>query len=323
MKHQKAAKVLIAVVLIAVLAVALAVTAIFFSRNHAVEPPTPSPDQPTVEVEVPDEVVNILLLGMDARNYEDLSRSDSMILVSYNQTKNEVRMVSFMRDSWVHIPDHGWNRLNTATVFGGIDLLMDTLNENFDVQVEDYVQIKFDDFKKVIDIIGGIDVDLTSDEIWYINHKLHTEDNDWSNDITSEAGVVHLNGAQALWHCRDRTIGQADYARTKRQRTVLKAVCEKVLNDCDAKTMLQLVSHAFQCVNTEMSVLEIGDLAVEVLTQGMPEIEDARVPFDEMYQGVSKNGASVLELDMEANRDALQEFLTQGWTHFETQVVSE
>lgn len=113
--------------------------------------PTPTPEPEMVDVEVDDDVVNILLLGMDARSYDVYSRSDTMILASYNKTKHEVKLVSFLRDSWVDIPGYGWNRLNAATAFGGPELLIDTLKTNFDLDIDHYAQIKFDDFKEIID----------------------------------------------------------------------------------------------------------------------------------------------------------------------------
>jgi LCP family protein required for cell wall assembly len=163
------------------------------------------------ETQKKEEVINIVLTGMDARAYETKSRSDSIILVSYNTADHTVKMVSFLRDTWVYLPERGWGRINSATAYGGTGLLINTLNENFDLDIQNYVQIKFDDFKKVIDILGGVDVELTQSEINYINNKLHTDDNDWKNDVKAKPGIVHLNGTQTLWHCRNRTIGDGSW----------------------------------------------------------------------------------------------------------------
>ncbi len=274
-----------------------------------------------VKIEKPDDITNILLLGMDTRNYQIKSRSDSMILVSYNRTKNEARMVSFMRDSWVKIPGHKYNRLNTATAFEGPDLLIQTLDENFGVTVDHYIQIKFDDFREIIDTLDGVDIEMSKSEIWYVNDKLHTEDEDYENDIEQESGLVHLNGKQALWHCRNRTIGHADYQRTDRQRQVLTALLSQAYEKLDAKKAISLVLFCLDHVNTDMDFDALSEIAKVVFEHGLPSIEDARVPFDDTYRGANINGASVLEIDIEGNAKLVQEFLSSGWTHVEEREI--
>lgn len=278
------------------------------SQETPVINPTPTPS-PT-PTSMPDKTVTVLLLGTDARNNESRSRTDTMVLVVYNQTKNTVKMVSLMRDTYVEIPGHGWNRLNAATALEGPELLMDTLEHNFGVSTDYYALVKFDGFQSIIDIIGGVDVELTRSEIRYINRKLHEEDKDWNNDIYAEPGIVRLNGAQALWHCRNRSSSQSDFDRTGRQRTVLKAMCQEAVDNMSIGMAIQLIPEAFKAVDTSMPLTTIVDLAVTVLNNGMPEIEDARLPFDGTFTGATKNGASVLEIDIDQNRRLLNAFLT-------------
>lgn len=176
------------------------------------------------------DIINILLVGMDARSYETVSRSDCMIIASYNKKTHSVKLTSILRDTWAHLPEYGWSRINTATAYGGVGLLVNTVNELLDLDIQHYVQIRFEEFSTVIDILDGIDVELSQSEINYINRKLHNEDRDWKNDITASPGIVHLNGKQALWHCRNRSIGNSDFARTERQRDVLEIILNKDLN---------------------------------------------------------------------------------------------
>lgn len=255
-----------------------------------------------------EEIVNILLTGMDARSYDTRSRSDAIILLSYNKTTKNIKMVSFMRDSWVYLVDKGWSRINAATAYGGTGLLINSINYNFDLDIQNYVEIKFNDFKKVIDIIDGIDVQLSQAEIDYINNKLHVEDNDFNNDITQSPGIVHLNGAQALWHCRNRTIGNSDFTRTERQREVLEIIINKALRQ-DLNVVINLLYEMQNYVNTNIPISTIIDMATSLLTNGNIKIETTRIPFDGMYQYANKNGASVLELDMDKNKEALWNFL--------------
>lgn len=243
------------------------------------------------------EVFNILLVGVDARDYEENSRSDTIILASYNRTKHSVKLVSFLRDTYVNIPSKGWNKLNSATSFGGVGMLINTLNENFNLDIQHYVQIKFDDFKRVIDLMGGLDVELTDAEIRYINKKLHIEDNDYDNDITAKAGVVHLNGTQTLWHCRNRSIGNSDFTRTDRQREVLGLLLDKTL-DLSASQMSALVYSMKDYVELNVPLNLILSLSKDAIIANELTVESYRVPFDGEFAFATKGGASVLTLDM-------------------------
>lgn len=285
--------------------------------------PTPEPEEKMVNLEVEDDIMNVLLLGMDARSYDVYSRSDTMIVASYNKTKHEVKLTSFMRDSWVEIPGYGWNRLNAATAFGGPELLIDTLTANFDIKIDHYAQIKFDDFKEIIDIIGGVDVQLTEEEVDYINNKLHTDDKDYDNDILETSGLIHLNGAQALWHCRNRSVGNSDYERTDRQRDMLETICNTIINNFNLDMAVKLIPKVVSYVDTDMGLLDITNMGIAFLKNGQPEIENTRVPFEGLSWGANINGASVIELDMEATIEELHSFLFEDWTHIEQKPASK
>lgn len=255
-----------------------------------------------------DEVYNILLAGVDTRGNSFYSRSDSMILLSYNKTDHVVKMVSFMRDSYVYLPERGWGRINSATAYGGIGLLVNTINENFDLDIQNYVQIRFNDFKKVIDILGGVDIELTQSEINYINNKLHTDDNDWKNDVKAQPGLVHLNGVQTLWHCRNRSIGEGDFSRTDRQRDVLTIIMNKAMN-MSASQLISLIYELKDHVDMNVPIELIIEIAEDALVSKNLIIESYRVPFDGMYKFANKNGASVLEIDIEAITEELHNIL--------------
>ena len=282
-------------------------------KDEPDEPPEPEME----EVEVEDKVTNIMLIGVDTRSSSTNTLSDTMMLVSYNHDKNAARIVSFMRDSWVKIPDNGWNRMNAANAFGGPELLMETVEENFGVTVDGYALTTFSDFKKIIDLVGGVDVELSKAEIDYINKKLHNEDGDYDNDIESEPGVVHLNGTQALWQVRDRSVGDADFERTSRQRDFMQALVKQTFDDLDIGKMLKLIPAVFECIRTDLDLDEILDIASSVMKQGMPAIETARVPFDGAWEYAHIEGSSVLQIDIDENAAQLDTFLHDGWTHTE------
>lgn len=292
------------------------------SPNASVGKDIPSPEvviPPTIEAEDPvgiyeqlkidEDVVNILLMGMDARNYEDLSRSDTMILISYKVSDGTIKMLSFMRDSWVYIPNKYWSRINTATAIGGPGLLINTINENFNLDIQDYVQIKFDDFKTVIDIIGGVPIELSLKEVQYINKKMHVEDGVYDNDLPNEAGLYTLNGEQSLWHCRNRSVGNSDFARTERQRNVLEAILNKIRKDVSLKQVAELVYTMKDYINTNLDLDMIIKLGTSILMQENISIETERVPFDGAYTSANKNGASVLEINIDKTTSMIHEFL--------------
>lgn len=255
-----------------------------------------------------DEIINIVLSGVDTRGHNMKSLSDSIILVSYNKTQHNVKLVSFMRDSWVYLPNRGWGRINSATVYGGMGLLINTLNENFDLDIQHYAQINFIAFKQVIDIIGGIDIELTQAEINYINEKLHSDDGDYKNDIKDKAGLVHLNGTQTLWHCRNRTIGNSDFSRTERQRDVLTILMNQVTT-LSKSEILSLIYDLKDYVEMNIPITILIDIGVDILKNRELTIESYRVPFDDMYRFASKNGASVIELDLEKITEKLHSIL--------------
>ena len=255
-----------------------------------------------------DDIVNILLVGMDARQYQTVSRSDTMILVSYNKTKHSIKMVSFLRDTWVYIPEMGWQRINAATAFGGTGLLINTINYNFDLDIQNYIQVRFEDFETIVNILGGIDVELTWDEIQYINYKLHTEDFDYSNDIIEEPGVIHLNGKQALWHCRNRSIGNSDWSRTERQRDVLNILLQKGMSMSISQAALMIYELREHC-NTNLDIYNILVLCKDALISKNISVESVALPFDDTWQYENIEGMSVMTIDLERTKEILHKFL--------------
>lgn len=256
-----------------------------------------------------DDVHNILLVGMDARPGETYSRSDTIVLASYNATDHDVALTSFMRDSWVELPGKGWQRINAATAYGGIGMLVNTVNHNFDLDVQNYIIVRFDEFEDVIDVLGGVDVELTSQEISYINRKLHEEDHDYKHDVKSGPGTVRLNGVQALWHCRNRTIGDGDFSRTDRQRQVLSQIIKQGL-EMDVTALPGLVQELSRHVSTNLEL----DLVVRLATDAIAHKDDMgidtyNIPYKDMWSYANKNGASVIEIDIPGTRDRLHAIL--------------
>ena len=255
------------------------------------------------QVPIDEEIVNILLIGVDARPGEQRSRSDTTMLVSYNRVDNSVKLISLLRDTWIQIPGHSWNRINAAHVFGGIGLTANTININFDLDVQKYVSVRFEQFAGIVDALGGVDVKLTEKEIAYINAALPTE-----TPISVGAGIKLLNGKQALTHCRNRKTGGGDFERTRRQREFMLAVFTKLKKEKSIPTLTGLLRFALDNVETNISANEIFTLAVEAVA-GAPALSSARIPFDKTWKYADKDGRSVIAIDLEKNKKLLHELL--------------
>ena len=249
------------------------------------------------------DVINVLLLGRDARNAAvEYGRTDSMIILSYNKKTNDVRMVSLLRDIYVPIEGHGWNRINTAYAFGGIGLCINTINDVFGLDIQDYVTVDFGGLISVIDSIGGIDLDLTADEVF-----MYREMGRLPGDAA--VGIHHMDGEFALIHARNRTLG-TDFERTRRQRDILTAIYQKVTASSSLTEVTRLITSALDMVKTNMSASTLITLAADVLQNGSSiEIDGAHVPFADTYRGGIVREMWVIEIDFAENIRRMHEFL--------------
>lgn len=225
------------------------------------------------------DVLNIMLFGADNKDEgEAYGRSDSMILLSINNRTGDLVMTSFLRDLWVEIPGYFPHRLNTSFSLGGAELAIETIEYNFGVDIDRYAIVDFDSFTNIIDTLGGIDLELTDEEIDYINWQC------WKNkqvktrhEITAKAGVVHLNGRQALWYSRDRDSAGSDWDRTNRQRIVLNTI----MSDMRKSNLAQIISIIYQVgpmIETNLDKGEIVYLAQNALSYLNYDVTALSVP---------------------------------------------
>ena len=252
------------------------------------------------------DIINILLVGQDRRPGEPRMHSDAMILCTINKKTNTLTMTSFMRDMWVYIPDHYNERINVPYMVGGFPLLNETLDYNFGISADYNFEIDFNGFMSAIDMVGGVEIELTQKEANYLNQRGNwgVEDNtDW--ELTE--GVNLLTGSQALAYSRIRAIGD-DFERTSRQRTVLNVLIEKA-KTLSVTEIYKLVKSMLPLLSTDMSNSDILGLAMEML----PMLSDLnvvsqRIPLDGEYSFANKNGASVIELS-KSNFEAAKNLL--------------
>ena len=247
-----------------------------------------------------EDVFNVLLVGTDSRDpNSDTGRSDSMMLVSFNKSKNKSTVVSFLRDSLVDIDGYGKSRLGHTYAYGGIGLTINTINKTYDLDIQNYITIDFENLVSIIDEIGGVKVFITEEEAEYYRQN-------GMPDIQS--GDMTLTGSQALAHARNRTLG-SDFERTRRQRSVMYGIYRQIMAEKDASAILPLINYCMNHVKTNMSVTEIYDLAKQVLEIDNLRMQQASMPTEGAYQPVTYEGMDVLEIDIEANKKYLNELL--------------
>ena len=246
-------------------------------------------------------VINILLIGQDRREGESRARSDTMILVSVNTERKSISLVSLMRDLYVQIPGYSDNRINAAYQWGGMDLLDETVLENFGVEVDGNVEADFEQFETIIDILGGVDVEMSKGEAEYMKYVMD------SGDV--QEGENHLNGKQALDFARMRGLDD-DFHRTERQRRLLTRLAEK-LQSASVQQLLDLVNEVLPHVSTDMSstqMLGYAASAIQVYLSGS-EIATGRIPAEGMYSDAEIRGMQVLVPNLEKCQSYLSELI--------------
>ena len=248
-------------------------------------------------------LVNILLIGQDRRaGQTHRTRSDAMILCTFDKKSKTIIMTSFLRDMYVQLPGRGGDKLNAAYAYGGMELLTQTLKQNFSVHVDACVEVDFSGFTKVIDAVGGVDIPLTAKEANYMNKNFG-----WSLN----EGVNHLDGEKALAYSRIRAIGN-DFGRTERQRKVLAALLTgaKGLGITGALNMLNEI---LPLLTTDMTNSQIIGYVVELFPMLTScTLNTLRIPADGTYRDAWVGSLDVLIPDLEANRRILRDTLLPG-----------
>lgn len=244
--------------------------------------------------------INVLLMGVDSRG-EKNSRSDSIIFAQYNQDTNTPKIVSIMRDSYVKIPGHGMNKINAAEAIGGFELIRQTINENFEVDIQYYVQIDFKGFTKMIDKVfpDGLDVDIEKEMKETIG-------------VTLSQGKQTLHGKEMLGYVRFRHDAEGDFGRIKRQQKVLGILADNMISVKGITHLPQMIGTIQPYIDTNVKQRLALSIASNYL-KGGKRIKTFRIPIEQGFRNarvqIGNDTAAVLEIDAEKNRDALKAFL--------------
>ncbi len=243
---------------------------------------------------------NILVMGIDTRG-EEKSRTDTMMLLSHDKKTDEVKITSFMRDIYADIPGYQSYKLNTAYYLGGTDLLADTLRSMFGVEIHHYAMVDFANFEQMVDIAApnGVEIDVEKD----MSEKI---------GVSLEQGVHVLNGKELLGYARFRADNEGDFGRVRRQQQVLAAMKDTLISPTAIPKYPKLAGAVNGYVQTDLTTTEQVKFAIQLALKGGDELERLIVPVEGSYSYANyAHAGSVLAIDVEQNRNALSEFLSQ------------
>lgn len=250
-------------------------------------------------------ILNILLIGVDSREQDNFSRSDSMILLSIDSKNEKIYMNSLMRDLYVRIPGFGYGKLNAANAIGGPPLLMQTLRENFAVSVEHFALVNLHNMFAIIDAIDGVMVDVSQAELSEVNYHLRffnweTGVENLEDGYLTEPGYQRLNGKQAATYARIRSVGNADYDRTERQREVLSAIVDQV-KKAKFSQLNEVMDVVLPEIMTNFTRRDILTLLASAPAMLDYEITTGRVPIDYSFEETYIGGMAVLAPNLKDN----------------------
>lgn len=256
--------------------------------------------------------MNIALFGLDRRSKEEKSRSDSIMVANINFETKTINLVSILRDTLVDIKGHGKDKLNHSYAYGGPELSMETINSNFDLDINKYVSVDFFSLAKVIDIIGGVDIDLKDYEANQINQNLNEinsiEKLPKGTDYIQGSGLKNLNGRQAVAYCRIRKEGNGDYERTQRQRNVLKAILSKY-EKLDSGKRFEVSMEMMSQVTTNIPINDIKELQSKILNDKDFTINQHMIPFEGSFETKIIDKKWVIDANMKENIKQIHEYL--------------
>ncbi|MBR1758455.1 MAG: LCP family protein [Lachnospiraceae bacterium] len=263
-----------------------------------------------------DGVYNILLLGLDKQE-STYGRSDAIIIATLNENTKTLSLCSIMRDCYVKIADYNGKsyrptKINAAHAIAGAPITVLTVEENFNIAIDGYVEVDFEAFEKVVDALGGVELTFTDAEVRYLNGSNSSIVDPANRHV--KAGTLLRNGAEALGYARIRKVTTSDgltsdFGRTSRQRIVLNALFEKY-KSASALDLLSLMQAALPYVTTDLDKDAMTSLLYKVVAATPKELKMLNIPVDGKWSNKYVEGSgSVIALDVKQNKDAIHEFI--------------
>ncbi|MFQ9309630.1 MAG: LCP family protein [Paraclostridium sordellii] len=248
------------------------------------------------KVEDKNGITNILLAGVDGNNLDKGNRSDSMMILTIDDKNNDIRITSLARDTYVDIPGYGEQKLTHAYAYGGPALLLETIDKNFGIKIDKYAAVSFNSFEKIIDTIGGVEIDVLPKEVSHIPG-------------VDGPGKQNLDGKEALAYSRIRYADDA-YHRDNRQRTVLQAAYNK-LSNTSSGDLIELGNTIIGYTKTNIPPMEIFNLATKVLKMHTSNFAQLEFPLDGHRDGkiLNQEKGWVILWDKEYNNKQLHKYI--------------
>lgn len=267
------------------------------------------------------DVTNILLIGVDNDNLEgleDRGNADGLMILSVNKSTKQVVLSSLMRDVKVSVPGVGYKtKLTLVYHYEGLGTLIDTIEQNFGIPIDNYVMVNYLSVVDVVDAMGGIELEVSSDELYWMEPKIINlnellgQDADANLIDPSQAGTLTLNGIQTAAFLRIRYAGDGDFDRTGRARTVLMALADKA-KELNVVEIFSLADRVLPQITTDLS--QSGALS---LLLNMPkylgyDMVSNRIPIDDSWYFENSNNGSFVIIDLPVNREFLYRSIYEG-----------
>lgn len=250
------------------------------------------------------DLFHVAVFGVDS--YSDyVGRADSIMIFTIDMENKQLKLTSILRDSYVPIEGHGEDKINHAYAYGGAELMLSTINRNYDMNITEYVVLDFQDVAALIDAVGGLDLEITEEERTTINGIARSMG--YSGAEISSAGFVHLNGLQVTAYARIRKIDD-ESARSGRQREVIQKLLDKLL-ERDIFEYPKLLHEFLPQLETTLSIGELTSAALDA-AQCDWAIKECVIPdtADQPKGGLS-DGVWYWKYDISAAADRWHEFL--------------
>ena len=290
----------------------------------------------TEELRIPEEVqqdetmkgyMNIALFGVDATKESQLykgSRSDSVMIASVNMDTGDIKLVSIYRDTYLNIGTDSYQKANAAYSYGGAEQAVKMLNMNLDMDITNFVTVGYKGLSEVIDGLGGIYIDVDSEEIKHINNYQIGIAEVLKCDYTpvTETGTQLLNGLQATAYCRIRYTAGNDFKRAARQREVSQAI-EDQAKTADYATLSKVFNNAIDDIYTSLDSKDILDLLSNIANYRI--VDEGGFPEETMRDtgNIGAKGSCVIPVDLESNVVWLHQFLFDDANYTVTDSVKE
>ncbi|MBO6134094.1 MAG: LCP family protein [Lachnospiraceae bacterium] len=257
-----------------------------------------------------DGYTNIALFGVDSRdsNLDKGARSDTIMVASLNNTTGEVKLCSIFRDTYCNIGNDTYNKANSAYAAGGPDQAVQMLNTNLDMDIEQYVTVNFWALIDIINDVGGVEIDVTEEEIHFLNDYQTTMSEESGRKMTKvkKPGLQTLDGMQAVAYCRIRYTKGDDFKRAERQRLVLTQVANKA-RSASVEELNAIIDDVLPEIKTSFSKAELVEYAAKAATYSIAE--QSGFPFERVTGAMGKAGSAVVAEDFAQNVKEFHEFL--------------